>query len=452
MLNIFRNKNTYFFFFCYIILYTYHNFMSLTVGDDMYFSTVEFPFFDWIRLRYETWSGRLFPDTLAFMLFKNHYEVWQLLNPLFIMLSSYAIVRIVIKDFRIRDLLISLLILGYFSKNVLSSAFFWGTGSVNYLWPIALGLLAMIPYADKLFRDEQPFSMKHFAITVICASLASISNEQVALCMIAFSILLHISLILKRKPQDIKLLIITVIMILGTCILLLAPGNHSRYVNEVATWFPGFDKLSIKDHLYIGIIWIFQKLFVDLKYLIMLLSIIVFIACYRDSNFNRKYSYKIFGVLIFIIFSNMVLGYNTEIFYNFEAIKQYNLFHSIFHIFGTDKGFLYALIPYVFWTIFTALLCVLIIKLSQQKIFIFLALSAAAFSLVVMFFSPTIYASGNRVLAVSSIILTLITAKLILDRQLITTKYHLVLLGCLPVLNLLQFLISWLSNGFHIMY
>jgi hypothetical protein len=423
--------------------------MSLTVGDDMYFSTVNIPYLDWIKLRYNTWSGRLFPDTLAFVLLGHSFFLWQLINPVLIMLAAYAIVRLLSPKVEFEYFLVSLLTFGYFSKNVLSSSFFWSTGSLNYLWPIALGLIAMIPYSDYV-REEKTINWGKTAFFVLIAFLSAISNEQVALCMSAFAILTHIFLFINHKTQNIKLLIITFIVLLGTAILLLAPGNSLRWVAEVERWYPGFDKFSLKDHLYIGAIWIFNKLFIDMKYLLALFS---FVICYiYHKNEKGDLFYRVFFIMVLIVFSNMILGYNADILYNFNLIQQHQITNTLFHFSMINRSFIYALIPYIFWFTYMVLLFYLILKQAKEKWFVFFSLAASIASLVIMFFSPTIYASGNRVLAACSVLWSFVILKLIMDNHLIRNNNQIVIIGVLPLLSLVQLLIWWLTEGYHIMY
>ncbi|MNN96028.1 hypothetical protein D3C81_2149420 [compost metagenome] len=91
-------------------------------------------------------------------------------------------------------------------------------------------------------------------------------------------------------------------------------------------------------------------------------------------------------------------------------------------------------------------------KQATEKWFVFFSLSASIATLGIMFFSPTIYASGNRVLAACSVLWGFIILKLIKDNQLIRNNNQIVMFSVLPVLSLFQLLIWWLTEGYHIMY
>lgn len=446
-MRIVKNKSIYNYLVVFVLLYLYHLKMSLTDGDDMYFSTVSIPYFEWIKLRYTTWSGRLFSETLAFTILGN-IQLWKILNPLFIMVAAYGLVRLLSRKVEFKPFLVSLLILGYFSKNVISSAFFWSTGSIFYLWPIALSLVAMIPYSDYI-KEQCIFKWWQFSMIALLAFLTSMSNEQIALCMSAFAVLTHISLLIKHKKQDVKLLFLTCLILVGTIILLKAPGNHSRWVAEVKTWYPGFDKLSLKEHLYIGIIWVFEKIFIDMKYLLTLFSVLICLIYHKNAKENHWY--KAFLILLLISFSNIILGFHTDSFYDFTLIQRYPISSTLLQL-SFSLGFIKALFPYVFWLVYAAILFYLIMKQSTNKWFVFLCLAASISTLIIMFFSPTIYASGNRVVAVCSVLWALVCLKLIKDFGLFRENLHIGVLSVFPILSFLQLIIWWFQNGYSIMY
>lgn len=64
-----------------------------------------------------------------------------------------------------------------------------------------------------------------------------------------------------------------------------------------------------------------------------------------------------------------------------------------------------AILPYLLWGLFFGLVIALSISVAKQKIFIGLSYSAALFSSIMMWFSPTMYASGARVFMCASVLL-----------------------------------------------
>jgi hypothetical protein len=444
-----RNKWIYY-VLIYLALFSYHLVISKYKGDDFYFSSasVNHHLIPWLNERYHTWSGRLFPDAMAFILLGNWLWVWRIINPIFIIVLAYGLVRIWKKRVGVVDLLSSLVILGYFRESVLSSGFFWITGSMNYLWPVTLGLLAMIPYADFLFRDVSLSNKYLYILSIISGFLASIGNEQAALCMSCFAILFHFEVIRQKRSQEKILILQTVMIIAGTCILLFAPGSQIRWVKEVAYWFPGFDRLSLKDHLYLGTIWGFQKLFFDMKNLVLLLSAFAIVLSRKDQKMRKSIVFKLFTFLFLVILLLHVNSLGLGQLYGFTEIKNFRFTSALISSVLLQKHFILALFPYVFWSIYSCILVYLIIKNSRNRLFGLFTFLATLATLVVMFFSPTIYASGSRVLTVGSVLLALVLIGRIVENKLITSIFPLCILGCYPLINLLHILYMWHVNGF----
>jgi hypothetical protein len=424
----------------YIFMCIYQFKISILKGsDDSIFEEVHkhTPYLTWITSRYNTWSGRIFPDTVVYYIL-DYLWLWKLITSLLLLLLTIYIVKILKKDVTRKELIISIFVLSYISSNVLNTGFFWITGSINYLWPISLGFVAMYPFANKIFNYSRKISPIEYTGYLIAGILASISNEQVALCMSAFSLISLFILIVKRKEMNILLIILAIIFIVGTGIELLAPGNKVRWAAEVGRWFPGFDHLSLKAKLHIGVVWLYQEVFGELRNTILLLSLTV-IALYYKATDSKKTPFYIFSVMVFLVLSSMFVSY-TEIFFDFKLITQYSL--SNIFVLG-KKAFIHAVFPYAFWTVYSILMIYLIMLKTKQKLFVFLCLGAALATFVLMFFSPTIYASGTRTLTLGAVLLSFVTVKLIVEFDLAKNKAAFLILGCLPLLNLYQIFMNF---------
>lgn len=298
----------------------------------------------------------------------------------------------------------------------------------------------MIPFANCIFEYNHSFSIKKWFFFFLFGFIASISNEQVALCLSTFSLIsITISFYYKRKI-NIRLLLLTFLIIIATSILIFAPGNKLRWVSEVHTWFPGYDKLTLKSKIHLGLIWIYKQLYYEMRNIILLLSAIIFcIYCKEKGKYNI--AFFIFSLMFFTIIASIFL--DNHIFYNFDLIKSYSFSHNIFYFWKSDTGFTISVFPYIFWTIFGILLFYLILTVSKNKFFHFLCLAGSICTMVIMFFSPTIYASGPKTLVVGSVLLSIVSASLIKEFKLLESRLSVFLFSCLPFLNLIQLYISW---------
>lgn len=107
-----------------------------------------------------------------------------------------------------------------------------------------------------------------------------------------------------------------------------------------------------------------------------------------------------------------------------------------------------AVFPYLFWGLYSFMLIYLLLKSTNRKIFVLFCLLAVIASLVVMFFSPTIYASRNRVLTVPAILLGIIIIGRIKEHELVSRPLYLCVFAAFPIINLAHMLYIWITKGF----
>ncbi len=434
----------------FVILYLYHLVVTILPGDDTIFSKAsdKYSLIEWLSHRYNGWSGRLFPDAMVYILLDKWVWIWHFINPLMLLLLTFSMVRILKKRVFPREQVIALLILGYLAQNVLSAGVFWITGSINYLWPIALGLFSMIPFADAVFRNDINMNSWKFALHLLSGVIASIGNEQTALCISSFALLSLFHIMIKRDKPDIKLIIFTLLILIGTCIQVFAPGNEVRYLKNTDYWYPGFDLLSFKDHLYIGTIWAYEKLFRDMRYLLLLLSAVVLFSQFNQKKSRQPWILILLTLQFFITVGFHIMSEKLNYIYDFAAIKDYPFTDSLFSIWKMPLDFVFALFPYLFWTFYSFLLMVILLKNSKHKFFVVFSLLATISTLIVMFFSPTIFGSGNRVLTVASVLLGLLVLDVIVENKAFNLKLTISIIGGFSLLNLSIMFIKWYFNGF----
>ncbi|WP_318507043.1 DUF6056 family protein [Bacillus sp. T3] len=386
--------------------------------------------------------GTSFPDAMLYALLDEYLWLWRILNSIFFMILAYGLVRLIKKEVTKLEFIFALLVVAYINEGILNNGLFWITGTMNYLWPIALGIVAMIPFANKILGIDPVLSNKSLVIYVLSGIIASISNEQVAMCMSTFALIFLIVTYIKYKLIDKKLLFFTILILLGTCILIFAPGNAVRWDNEVERWFPGFDQFSLKTKLHLGFIWLYGQLFVVMRNIILLLSLTVFILCYKEKDITKyRYIFYVFSAQLFVLISSIIL--NRNVLYNFGLINSYRISQNILQPWTSDIGFLLALFPYVFWTLFSFCLVILTLKKSKHPFFIFLCLAAAVTTLIMMFFSPTIYASIERPLVVGSVLISSIIIRLMIENEFLKNKINIIILSCFPLLNVLHLIKNW---------
>lgn len=442
----------------YFVIYIFHFIIEIAPGDDTLFSGMssQYTLTEYLSMRYNGWTGRLSGELFFYFFLGGKVWLWKFINAGFIMLVAYSLVRIIREKNSLRYFIVALCIMGYFSQSILSSGVFWITGSMIYLWSIAMGLFAMIPFADYTFRNNYDTSNRRILLSLLTGLLAVFANEQAALCMVIFGLISITTYFIKTKKYSIRLIFLTVIFLVGTIISIKAPGNSSRFVSETATWFPNFNELSLKDHLYLGVIWFFGKAFTELKWLLLLISVgTLYVFNFQSNNMKQTYVTRllnfIFIILVATSFSILIIGNPNNVLFDFEAIRNFHFGHNLINIWTIEPKFILALIPYMFWSIFSLLLISMLIMISERKWFILLCLAAAIASMCIMFFSPTIYASGNRTLTVSAALLSLVSIN-VLNKIEFKNKLGYIFIFAFPAVNILSLLMIWIVKGYYILY
>ncbi|WP_438493123.1 DUF6056 family protein [Paenibacillus sp. IHBB 3054] len=437
----------------FICVYSFLLIIKVAPGDDTWFRDIsdQYSFLDYLNFRYNEWSGRMPVEAALYFFLDGRTWMWRIINAFMIISLAYLIVRIIKEKVQFREILTAILLLGFFSHSILSSGLLWITGSMNYLWPICGALFALVPFADYTLRDGVKNGNTKLVLSGIIGFLSASSNEQVALCLISFASISIIHSFFIKKNGNYKLVFLAIIYVMGLLILFLAPGNDKRFIAETATWFPGFDLLSIKDHLYIGVIWFFSKFTIEIKYIILLISAISIAAIYKKNQqikiIPSGIMYIFTCMFLVVIFSAIIKG-STSLLYDFTAIKNFDFSVSVLNILRMNLDFLASFIPYVFWGIYFIILCYIIFIITDRNLFIILTLLASLATMVVMFASPTIYASGNRVLTVATVLIMLVVIELIIRFNLLNFRITWIILCTFSAINILTLFISWVIHGY----
>jgi hypothetical protein len=391
---ILKHENSAVFLLTYAFLLAMHIFIKPSDGDDAFFINAarNNTYVEFIVNYYLTWSGRIVPNSFAYLLFDNYFWLWKIINPLFIMLCSFSGLRVLNKKVTTIDFIMFLSFILCLNIEILQYAIFWATGSLFYLWPVATALFIMIPFADAIFKDT--YNFKYYGIYIIFTVISSTSNEQVSLCLIGFSIIFYVAMFLKKKSISYKHVIITVIMLICSFILFIAKGNSIRFYKEIEHWYPDFHSLTFYEHFLVGFRWTFDVLFNVMSILIVFLGILI-LYCYYSKYKKLSFSFCMLTTMcLFSIASMLISQYVGSILFTF---KEYTNIISI--------------VPYLFWIVTLFLIILMLVKLNKP-VYILL-IFAGICSIVVMCFSPTIYASGLRTTFILGVFIIMIITNIL---------------------------------------
>lgn len=421
------------------------------LSDDAFFNAARYKYglIDFLEMRYETWTTRSLAETILYGITALNIIVWQLLNAVSWTLLTYSIATILDKDYKknIRNVVVFLLTI---NAAILASAGFQLTGSINYVLPLAVAMYALSPLLAGIYRGSLAESIP--PVRIVLMLLTVFINEQVALVcfMITGTIMLMRALLSRRVDRMLLLAVVA----LGSLLALISQseGNSIRLTTEVQNWYPNFYDIGLLGRLKVFFIWLFTSLFIKLSIFMLVVSLAAFIKIIKSKKSTilgyAQACYLIVPVAVAFINTGYASDTSTKLermIYSFDFLGVYSGEKIRLPIYS--EGILLTCLSYGYWLVFVYI----IVKSFQKELFtkyslvVFGALSASA---GVFILSPTIFASGNRILLVPAVLLLLIFMPVFMDMD----KRTKLVAATLALINVLNILLIWLGAGYMSIY
>ena len=241
---------------------------------------------DIVTERYQTWTSRIIIETVLFTVLKISKYAWILIEAGMVTLLGYSISKIFVKKENKKEMnmLILLLILAY-PMDIMGSAG-WAATTVNYMWPLATALFALIPL-KKAWTGEK---IKFFEYPLYMISLLFACNQEQT-CAIVFGVYLLFSILLIIRDKKIHPFVIIQLMlaILSLIFVLTAPGNYIRKTEETITGFKDFEMISFQDKISLGLTTTLADIIKEnnIIFAILSLSIAVYVFITYKENLYR---------------------------------------------------------------------------------------------------------------------------------------------------------------------
>ena len=218
---------------------------GLRGGDDMMYRDAlrDKRLFEYVSHRYQVWSGRFLIDSTTVAMVQS-VKLWRVATTamtalLFGMLAYYlGAVR--------RPLQMGMLCAGLFliDAEVARPAFWWMTGSFNYAWPLALGTVALLPFA----RPDLP---RRVFLLTLPAAVYACNHEQVGLLLLGLEAVLAVWLWRQGRLRawHVAQMAVGAVSLLT---VLLAPGTSARFGVHTTYWFPQYLQLDLVERVFSG--------------------------------------------------------------------------------------------------------------------------------------------------------------------------------------------------------
>lgn len=298
---------------------------------------------------YLTWSGRVIVDyfSASIMALQNNIII-AIINSLAVPLLIYNLVTLINYDKQKNTskfwLIACLLFITYWLTNpALGESTFWIVGAANYLWPLVI-ISFYIKYLLK-YLHQQNISNQQYILIYLFAFLSGCSNEAVSVTVGYLTFSLIIFAFANKLPQRKLTIICLILLIIGSAVLILAPGNFARASDPI---FDDWKALTLSQRL--------QGLFSLIPHVLKSYGVIYFLLAWAMGYGWRNLAKK--DKQLTVIFFSCTLIYCCVLIASPMAYKVRTYVGGIF--------FLYMAIPFVLYAAFNN-----IIKLSKLTILLF---------------------------------------------------------------------------------
>ena len=227
-----------------------HVFLILNWGDDVFFRDSIQPenvtLLSFLVERYFNWSSRLIIE--AFLVLIAYVPVlWWFLDTAVMVLAAYSLSRLLPNmDKKTNYLLVCLACIYPFIDMRTAG---WIATTMNYIWPLAFGLYAML--SIKKILNGELLKTRDYVLNVLFILYAA-NHEQMGSLLAGFFVFFSVYQGIVQKKLHWFLALQAVISIASVVFILTAPGNAIRSVWTIETQFPGYVALSLFDKIEIG--------------------------------------------------------------------------------------------------------------------------------------------------------------------------------------------------------
>lgn len=228
--------------FVFLTVFTF-NTMTPLWGDDWWravdlsdLSTV----FERIYAEYRGWNPRatvLLATFLGLLKYPGSDVVFNLVSSVIFVLMLVGIFRAALNRWPRNDAIDSAtLLVAFFSvwylTDSMAEAVFWKTGAVAYMWVVAGAIYLLIPYVNAVLGIvEENTIFKQRGLPVL-AFLFALTLENVSLSISLFMLYCFVAVRLKGKVLPAWYYRVGVSFIVGSVILIAAPGNFKRFDSQ----------------------------------------------------------------------------------------------------------------------------------------------------------------------------------------------------------------------------
>ena len=390
MKNRFGKYQTYIILF--VLVFLWFLFMGQPSGDDVWFVDAgsSMSLKEFVIFRYNKWTTRLVIEAIMIVLLKLPNVVWITLTALMVVLLYYGVQYLLQVKNSCETYISMIFIIIFVCFSPFSEAGWYAT-TINYLWPVATFFYGVTLFKDVI--DNKKIGMKKTVFCVVAIFFSS-NQEQISALLFGYFILSLIAYIWKYKRFPRELAACGVVICAMLIFHMTGPGNANRTLSEINTWYPDYVGFNVVDKLILGIVSTISGIVCGGNIIILIcsLAITIMVVIKGKCNFMGKIVSCIPPLMVVIgqaFCEDNISGPINEICCSVKmfscTVVQSDLYSedaSITLIIGTIYFLIYM---YSLWIIF-----------SKKAFFPFVVLASMLCSRIMMGFSPTVFASGER--------------------------------------------------------
>ncbi len=368
------------------------------------------PHLEFLGLRYRTWTSRVIIEAGLMALAAADPLIWRTLNIAVILILVWITADMFGSYNKPRDQILFFTILWMIPLGSLCSAG-WITTTVNYLWCLTLGLVAMRPIKHWLLGERIPGW--EYVLCPLCMLYAANIEQMCAILLGVYGVF-GVYFVFRRLTGVFPLLLIQLsIVFLEICMICASPGNQKRMVYEAGRFFPEFIQMHTGEKLLMGFLETAHYYIAgghgQVCYLFACLTGVLFLCLMSglssgslDKGAKIKFS-GLFAALCPLVVCWLCMYGFRFLLYGLNVPRGRRLLSVLAEnrqIAGQGDFSVFMVgvqtVVYLAVLVCVALTIYRLHGAGKETVLELLILTAGFLSRVIMGFSPTIYASGDR--------------------------------------------------------
>lgn len=372
------------------IYFIFHLFISPNTGDDIYylniFSAAGFDPVSFSIARYLTWSSRTLIEGAMMAAILMPPIFWKLIDTLLIVVIAVFLSKLLLREENRRQgnvvIAALMLMLPFYIMNSAG----WIATTLNYLWPLALGLIALYPL--RRIADGERLRGYEYVIYTACLLFAANQEQMCAVLLVVYAVCAI--LMIAKKKCNVYVIVQFALCVLSLVFILACPGNEDREAAEATKWYPDFLALTLPEKIKLGLLAGFKDLFL-MQYLPVLAFVLVLflLVLQKRTEWGVRLIAALPMVCVPLLFVPRLLAFGG-------SAMMANLFldENWFNASGEATIALWVVIALTTLSIFVSLYNLL--KKSTRFFMIAGILVLGFASKAAVGLSPTVWASGQR--------------------------------------------------------